>query len=619
MINSIKQILRTPFKLILFLVLCSISTALLVLGIYLWSDTNLKLNTMEESFTTIATVSQKESSMETTNRWDATTGIYTHYSDPIYNKIIPSSVLQFKNANYVKGPEKRPYYGAYMPEYNKTYENYSIFNRNLIIEFTPAEDCIPDKPVEVKINKVLAGETYGSDSLWYYDRFTENPQPLFAGKKYIACLSSYENVYAETAHLDFVPDWTPVYATQYYKTGEKIKGELDLSKVSSCEEVTADFYQKGRGKYWINLIESIHQYDNTIVVLPTESLGLLTSFHEGEASIVEGKEITVEEFGNGELVCMITTEFARNNELSVGDTISLPLYFANYRTPPGWFCGYGWGTLDFSLINAKGELYSVFWEEEYKIVGTYRYSGRKSGGPGDTSEMARDMILIPSKSVRSSDQNNIADYGPMQDATTSFQIPNGTISQYQAAFNRSVPESNSFVITYDDNGYEQISSELKNTRNIAILLGSIGVFSTLSILILLLYFFVIKQKKRTAIERSLGLSRRQCRISIISGVMLLTTIATTAGSFGSSFLLERMPTIEETNQTGYSTMYCSWAIDSTDSGQNESNETAITTPIWYINLAVPAILLFFMFISSLLLVNRNLAIEPIMLLSTKGD
>lgn len=619
MINSIKQILRTPFKLILFLVLCSISTALLVMGIYLWSDTNQKLNAMEESFTTIATITQKEDSVETTSMWDAATRLYTQYSNSIYNKIIPLSILHFNNANYVKEPEKRPYYGAYMPEYNKSNEDFSAFDRNIIIEFSPTEDCIPDKPVEVKIIRVLAGETYGSDSLWYYDRFTENPQPLFAGKKYIACLRSYENVYEESGHLELVPDWNPIYSTQFHLTGEKINSELDLSKVSSCEEITEDFYQKGRGKFWINFIKSMHQFDDTIAVLPTESLELLTSFHKGEASIVDGEGITEEEFKNGELVCMITVEFARNNKLSVGDTISLPLYFANYRTSPGWFRGYGWGVLDFSLLNAKGELYSTFWEEEYKIVGTYRYSGRKSGGPGDSSEMARDMIIIPSKSVKSSDESNIVDYGPMKDETTSFQIPNGTISQFQAAFNKSVSESNLLEITYDDNGYEQISGELKNTRNIAIFLGFIGLFSTLAIMMLLLYFFVIKQKKRTAIERSLGLSRKQCRISIISVVMLLTVIATNTGSIGGYFLLERLPTIEETNQAGYSTMYSSWAMDPIDSDKNESNETTTATTTWYISLTVPIILFSFMLISSVLLVNRNLAIEPIRLLSTKGD
>lgn len=622
MTNSIKQLLRTPFKVILFFLLIVMSTAIMVSGFQLWRNTNLKLNEMEGEFTTIATVTQIEDSMETVSTWDAAFQMYSHADYPVYNKIVPISVLQFEGANYIRDPQKRPYYGAYLPEYKKMFEDSGSKYMDYVVEFSPVEDCKPDKPVRVNVVNMLSGESYGSKQLWYCDHYTENPQPLYADKTYIARLLLIENTHTNVqvgTQIEFTPLGMPINSTQYDKDGSKLESELNTKEHQSCEEVTDDFYQTGRGRYWINYTKFQNIVYDSIPVLPTEGLELLPAFHEGEAAIINGRDITLEEYKDGGLVCLITSGFAQNNNLKVGDSIILPLLFANYNTEPGYQYGYGYGFTDFSLQNAQGELYPVFWEAEYEIVGTYKYSGGKSGGSLGRTEMARDMVIIPSKSVKASDENNIVDFGPMREFTTSFQIPNGTISEYEAAFQKKVPESSLLQITYDDNGYEQISGNLESTRNIAILLGSIGVFSTLAILMLLLYFFVIKQKKRTAIERSLGLSRRQCRISIISGVMLITAIATTAGSVGSSFLLDRIPTTEEVNQTGYSTMYSSWAMDSTASDQNESNETATTTPIWYINLAVPAILFFFMLISSVLLVNKNLAIEPIMLLSTKGD
>lgn len=599
------------------------STALLVLGIHLWSDTTQKLNAMEKAFTTIATVKQKEDSMETYNEWNAALQMYSHTNYPLYNNILSESVLQFKGANYLNGPEKRPYYGAIMPGYNLMSEEAGFQDRYFIIEFSPVEDCIPNKPVLVNIEKVLSGKLYGSNQLWYCDHYTENPKPLHAGKTYIASLSILQNTHANTqtdTQIECVPGVSsPVFSSQYDKTGKKLDSKLNLSELPACEEVTDDFYQSGRGRYWLNLIETNQQIDETIPVLPTESIDLLPTFHKDEATIVKGREITEKEFQNGEAVCLITSDFAQSNELTVGDTISLPLYFANYGLEPSWSFGYRWGGINFSLLNAQGELYPVFWKAKYKIVGTYRYSGGKSGGPSGRTEMARNMVIIPSKSVRASDENNIVDFGPMLETTTSFQIPNGSIAKFQAAFNKAVPESSLLEITYDDNGYEQISGDLKSTRNIAVLLGAIGFFSTLAIFMLLLYFFVVKQKKRTAIERSLGMSRRQCRLSIISGIMVLTVLATTAGSFGSSVLMGQMTTIEEANQTSYSSMYSIWALEEADLELIDKVDADIPVASWYLNFAVSVLLLSFMLISSVILVNRNLDIEPIMLLSTKGD
>jgi hypothetical protein len=587
------------------------------------SDTTKKLNAMEETFTTIATVTQKEDSIENISQWDAASESYTNFDNLVYNKVLPESVLEFDESNYLKGPEKRPYYGAYMPGYHKMNEDgKSLLDLNFIVEFSPVEDCIPNQPVLVNITKVLSGNTQGNSQLWYCDHYTKNPAPLYAGKTYIACLNILENTHTKAqigTQIEFVPYFMPIYSSQFDKTGKRLESKLNLKESFSCEEVTDDFYETGRGRYWLNYIKTLHQLDESIPVLPTESLKLLPAFHKGDASVIDGREITEEEFQNGKAVCLITKNFAQSNNLKIGDTISLPLYFANYGTAPSFSFGYNFGGIYFSLLNAQGEPYPVFWEAKYKIVGTYRYSGGNTVSVSNGTEMARDMVIIPTKSVKASDENNILDFSPMRATTTSFQIPNGMIAKFEAAFTKAVPESSLLEITYDDNGYEQISSDLKNARDIAVLLCAIGLLSTLAILMLLLYFFVVKQKKRTAIECSLGMSRSQCRISIISGIMALTVAATIAGSIGSTALIKKVMAIGETNQTSYSTMYSSWAQEEVDSGLLDKLDADTTGTAWVLNITVPALLIFFMFISSVILVNRNLDIEPIMLLSTKGD
>ena len=62
--NSIRQMLRTPFKLLLFFLFLGASAVLLTLGLRLWLETGEKIRQAEETFTTIGMVRQKENLME---------------------------------------------------------------------------------------------------------------------------------------------------------------------------------------------------------------------------------------------------------------------------------------------------------------------------------------------------------------------------------------------------------------------------------------------------------------------------------------------------------------------------------------------------------------------------
>lgn len=89
------------------------------------------------------------------------------------------------------------------------------------------------------------------------------------------------------------------------------------------------------------------------------------------------------------------------------------------------------GMVDFSPLNAQGEMYEPFFSCPYEIVGCYRYTEETAEVVPGNTEMARGLILIPAASVTASDENNICGYGPMQDTTTSFQIENGTAAQFE--------------------------------------------------------------------------------------------------------------------------------------------------------------------------------------------
>lgn len=554
--NSFKQLFRSPVKLLLCVVAVVGSTALCALGLLLWQQADGQIRSLEESFTTIATVEQTPNTTELSSVWDAALGAYTHSSAPVYDSILSEGCLEEAEFSFLAGPEKRPYYGAYLPSGLTTTATRQATANYYIVEFTPQETCVPSQPVRVDVVQVLFGRQQG-DSLWFCDHFAENPPALERGKTYIACMQYWPNTHGEaiSTTVEFVPLLCP-YTTQYDSNGNKLESSVIPDRDTLWEEVTEGFYETGRGQYWLSLADSLQGLDSTIPVLPTESLSLLPSFHEGKASLIEG-EITEEQFQEGAGVCLVTEEFAQANGLSVGDSLSLSLYFANYNTPASQLFGYSSGALDFSLLNSEGQVYPTFFEKEYTIAGIYRYSpdGSESVQLG-ASEMGRDMVIVPAKSITVSDEHNIADYGPMSGTTTSFQIENGSIAACETAL-ASLPQSGFLTITFDDNGYTQIMDSVSQARNVSIVLCGMGVFCLLLVLCLLLYFFVVKQAKRVAIERALGRSKSQCRCSILSG---LVAVVASSAILGGAVSLWAVGTVSDVvalsgNEESFSTQY----------------------------------------------------------------
>ena len=67
--NSFRQILRTPVKTALFLLFIILSSALLALGASLWRISTVNIERYEAAFTTIGTVQQKQTAVETRFSW----------------------------------------------------------------------------------------------------------------------------------------------------------------------------------------------------------------------------------------------------------------------------------------------------------------------------------------------------------------------------------------------------------------------------------------------------------------------------------------------------------------------------------------------------------------------
>lgn len=606
--NSIKQILRTPIKTILFLLLMIFAAILSTLGINLWQMSSSNVKAFKEAFTTIGTVEQKRTVLNKVELYDALdkTSRYGYSSE--YNPPIPITALDFEGAGYIYQPEKRPFYGAYVPEYEILPPNTYWGRVSIIIEFTVDKDCIPDHEIEVNVKKqVYSRYPINTPTVWFCDRYNPNPDKLYAGKTYIVGLGE---TYQWKSDSELRSVYTPVEMIgtgQYSETGEAFH---DDAQGVIYEEVKDGFYTTDHGKRWLELAKNMERPFHTIPVTPTNSTNLLIPFYNGTAYVKSGKDISVEEYEKGDAVCLVPDSFARRNNLNIGDKITLPLYYANYQYSAGRAYGRGDAWIGFNLLNKDGKGYSEFYKADYTIVGLYITVG---GGNSSGYMLAENEIIIPTKSVKASDKDNIVSFGPMMGYTTSFQIPNGSIEKYQKDFQKLGFKD--LEITFYDKGYTKLKAGLENIKNMALILFAAGLIATILILAFFCNMFIAKQKKRTAIERSLGLSKLKCTYSMVSGVLLIVLIGGIIGSVAGFFLTNTLA-VTLSGRSYYSTEY---TMGSVNNGSSSQTLVDFAHPIFGYSIITCVGILFIAFLLSFTVVSSNLRVEPLELLSDKTE
>ena len=615
--NSIRQTMRTPVRSFLFLCLLALSICLFSLGVHLRLVGEEQMRVFEAGFTTIGTVRQVQNSLETTAHWDAGNQAYSYYSAPVYDSVLPLSVLDFDTENYIHPPEKRPYYGAYNPDFVIT-KNDAARNADLdkwvpIIEVQSLEDCVPAGPVRVKVTRVLYGELT-DDEIWFCDHFVKDPPPLLASKTYIMMVQPISLLFTHPEHprkLQFEPEYWArgsIESSQYNKNGEQVADDINID--SYWEEVTEGYYDTPRGKRWFAVMEGLDRFKQTIPVTPTNNTNLLMSFYNGAAIISDGRDITDEEYSSGQRVCLVSRNFAQNNNLSVGDTLNLPLYYTNYRDPAALNFGYdGEGGMSFSLVNAQGELYPIFDSDTYTIVGTYEHYGIGF-------DLGGNEVIVPTASIKHSDEGNILASGPMQAFNTSFQIPNGTIEAFTEAWNKQ--GISNLDIQFYDKGYTKLKAGMDAMKNVSLVLLLSGVATTLLILVFFSYLFISKQKKRTAIERSLGMSKSRCSLSLLAGMMLLVLLGGFAGGVVGYLVsgVAQEQIIAVSQEHSFDTRYSNW-FNNADAQAELELSISEPDPATFAGVSLSVILA--AAVVALVGIRGNLRSEPLAMLSARKE
>ena len=247
--NSIRQLRRMKGRTCLFLLLLLLASGLFSLGRGFQAINRRNMEAYEDSFMTIGTVEQKADTVQEILDWDAGIKAYRIYSRSAYDSYVPLSVLDFEGAEYLSGPEKRVFYGAYNPEY-VMYEG--GLSSTIIVEATPLEDVVPDHPVKLKLTRVLMGpsDLWEGLSIIFCNHYDPDPEMLYAGKTYIMSLQNRpghenEKQFSEDNKMEYAP-WPVLQSDQVGPEGEALRDEVEDGDF--YDEVTEGFYETRRGK-----------------------------------------------------------------------------------------------------------------------------------------------------------------------------------------------------------------------------------------------------------------------------------------------------------------------------------------------------------------------------------
>lgn len=389
----------------------------------------------------------------------------------------------------------------------------------MVVEASPVESGRADESFPMRLEKVLSGDLKEGEIIYICDHSLEEARSFEQGKTYIMMLDFSSRVHgSRVEHIapeDYVPEFFPsnsVASQQYTMDGERVYDAVaEAEDDSSFDVVTEGFYETERGKRWLEMARSQDYQFRTIPVQPVDSTSLLMPFYWKDAQISEGRDITEEEYAQGSPVCLISSELALVLRKEVGNTLNLPLYYASYATVYGHD-----SVFQRSILNAKGETYPVFHEQDYEIVGIYTTSPVSN----HDYELGRHEVIIPMNAVPENVwADNIIRMYPMVGSTTSFQIPNGTIEDFMAAWEKQGVDG--LEIKFYDRGYTQLQSGIESRRLMAMIFLISGCVMAVMILCFFSNLFITGQRQRIVTERLLGRTKRQCAVSVLTGFSCL--------------------------------------------------------------------------------------------------
>jgi glycerol uptake facilitator-like aquaporin len=390
----------------------------------------------------------------------------------------------------------------------------------------------------------------------------DNKSPFKVGEKYmvyVMCYSYYINDGYINARIDKLAD-------DYYKYEEYVEydsttmkeefGELDENKLflklndpslymMQKIDTTAYDYIENENGLWADRVESCKITQHSVELILTNRINSIYMFNTNEAYIVEGRDITDAEYTNGANVCIVSSSFAANNKLRIGDKLTLKVYENDFKilsstlkrtdTEAGvWRSLEGKDKLDVWLSKGFDPDKGFFTEVEYEIVGAYATENR-----ADRNEFTftNNAVFVPQKSIDGdfNTQPTVHTISRYTDELIRTELLRTSIpgsfsviikNGYTDAFEKEMEEAGyGGIFYYFDQGYTKVSKILDEYNDISMLIALISILVWVTVVVVFITTYVSRSRRDVAIMRSLGTSKSKTYMSQLFTIILIALIA----------------------------------------------------------------------------------------------
>ena len=158
-------------------------------------------------------------------------------------------------------------------------------------------------------------------------------------------------------------------------------------------------------------------------------------------------------------------------------------------------------------------------------------------------------------------------------------------------------------------------------REMSMVLLATGAVSAMCIVIFFCYLFIGKQRRRTAIERCLGMTNGQCARSLLAGIVVIALSGCSAGAFAGQYFAgtaAAQMAFAETFDTRFSNGEIQFNRERSEQESGAVETAYLTETDWRISAACGGLVFLFTLASSLSGIYGNLRQEPLKLLSEAG-
>ena len=307
----------------------------------------------------------------------------------------------------------------------------------------------------------------------------------------------------------------------------------------------ADFLGSEAGRVWREEnIPLCEMNQRSASMMLTDNLRSIYMFNNGYAEIVEGREMSGEEYVNGADVCLVSVEYAKYNDLHIGDRITADYHDTRVLTGTVSESGALATEVVTRTVLRHGVLIPenrIGVEKSYEIIGIYSAPAFRAG----THFFTADTIFAPKASLPHAEKYESKGYR----ALLSLILRNGAETEffealkhcrYEGEYDWEFEDPNDIDFSGDfmtfNQQYDKAAGNIEVMRSNARRLLILAILGFLIVLAAVRYFEARRQRAIVVTMKKLGIARQRIARELIGAGVLLDLTATALGGLAAWLL-----------------------------------------------------------------------------------